>query len=348
MDDKLFGATLEQWLLAIAALLGGWLLKTLSWWFLKRMTHFAQKTDSEVDDIILHAVRIPVGWLCFFLGLWGALTILPLPSKPVDVDRFVFQFMKSATIFVGFWMFVRLVNGFGLAIERGARERSPGTAGFVPVARKTVIVIMWMIAVLMALQNLGYSVTSLLAGIGLGGMALALAAKDTLANMFGSLVIFIDRSFVVGDWVKVGGIEGIVEEVTLRVTRVRTFERTQITIPNSDLTTKPIENFTRMEKRRIKFSINVPYETPSEKVEEAVSRIRALLDANEYLGKELQQVYLSELGAASLSISVLCFTKTSDADEFMRIRHEVLLGVKREFETLGIQFALPLGTPPLK
>ena len=146
---------------------------------------------------------------------------------------------------------------------------------------------------LIALQNLGYSVASLLAGIGNGAAELALAAKDTLANLFGSMVIFVDKPFAIGDWVKVGAIEGTVEEVSLRVTRVRTFERSLITIPNQDLTTKPIENFSRMEKRRVKFEISLTYDTPIEKLEAGIVRIRELIAAEDGLHDTPQYVFFT-------------------------------------------------------
>lgn len=339
--DQFNGVTGEQWLLAFLALAGGWVLKKLSMLVIKKLIKLAERTEGDFDDILLTAVRRPVGWLCFLLGLWVALTILPLPSEPVDVDRFFFSFMKSATIFVGFWMVVRLISGFMRSAEAKAKINNPEVAGIIPLGRKTIVVVMWIVATLIALQNIGYSVTSLLAGIGLGGAAIALAAKDTLANFFGSIVIFVDKPFVVGDWVKVGAIEGTVEEVTLRVTRIRTFERSLITVPNSDLTTKPIENFSRMEKRRIKFEFGVSNETPVEQLEIAIERIRNQMKQDERLHSEPQHVYFSRFDDSSLKIFILCFTVSTDYTEFLQARHTLLLNIKRELETLKIHFAFP-------
>ena len=198
---------------------------------------------------------------------------------------------------------------------------------------------MWILAVLIALQNLGYSVASLLAGIGIGGAALAFAAKDTLANFFGSLVIFVDKPFTIGDWVKVGAIEGTVEEVSLRVTRVRTFERSLITIPNQDLTTKPIENFTRMEKRRIKFEIGLTYDTSTPKLELGIARIREFVAADSGIHKDGVIVNFTKFESSSLIIMVQCFTVSTDYAEYMQVRHRLLVNIKDEFEKLGIKFA---------
>lgn len=330
--------------MALAALFAGWLLKKAAIFVIKRLMKLAERSASDFDDILLLAIRKPIGWLCFLLGLWAALTVLPLPTEPVDLDRFAFAFMKSATIFIGFWLVVRLVSGFIKSAEDKARESNPQLAGVLPLGRKTVVVLMWILAVLIALQNLGYSVASLLAGIGIGGAALAFAAKDTLANFFGSLVIFVDKPFAIGDWVKVGTIEGTVEEVSLRVTRVRTFERSLITIPNQDLTTKPIENFSRMEKRRIKFEVGVTFDTPVEKLEAGIARIRELIAADEGIHDEPQYVYFTKIDSSSLTIFVQCFTITIDYDEYLQVRHRLLVRIKVEFEKLGISFAFPTQT----
>lgn len=335
------GITGEQWLLAALALAAGWALKKIAVLVIKKLIKFAERTEGDFDDILLTAVRRPIGWLCFLLGVWVALTILPLPNEPVDIDRFFFSFMKSTTIFVGFWMLVRIVSGFMRAAEAKANLTKTDGAGIIPLGRKMIVVVMWVVATLIALQNIGYSVTSLLAGIGLGGAAIALAAKDTLANFFGSIVIFVDKPFVVGEWVKVGGIEGTVEELTLRVTRIRTFERSLITVPNSDLTTKPIENFSRMEKRRIMFEIGISSVTPVETLESAIERIRTHIAKDERLHAEPQHVYLSRFDEASLKIFVLCFTMSTDYTEFLQARHTLLLNIKREFETLKIHFVFP-------
>ncbi|MCB1058927.1 MAG: mechanosensitive ion channel family protein [Calditrichaeota bacterium] len=339
--EQLRSITTEQWLMAAGAIAAGWILKKIVIAIIKRLMRLAQKTSSDLDDIMLDAVRRPIGWMCFLLGVWAALTILPLPTEPVDIDRFAFSFMKSASIFVGFWMVVRLISGFIRAAEERTRESNPQLAGILPLGRKTIVVTLWILAVLIALQNIGYSVASLLTGIGIGGAALAFAAKDTLANLFGSLVIFVDKPFAIGEWVKVGDIEGTVEDVSLRVTRVRTFERSLITVPNQDLTTKPIENFSRRERRRIKFEIGVTYDTSIDKIETGIEHVRKIIADAPGLETDEQYVYFTQFADFSLNILVQCYTLTTDYREFLTIRHDLLIAIKRDFESLGIEFAFP-------
>lgn len=342
--EQLQKITTEQWMMALGALAAGWVLKKITIMIIKRLTKLAEKSESDFDDILLHAVRKPIGWMCFLLGLWAALTILPLPTEPVDIDKFAFAFMKSATIFIGFWLVVRLVSGFIKSAEEKTRASNPQLAGVLPLGRKTIVIIMWILAALIALQNLGYSVASLIAGIGIGGAALAFAAKDTLANFFGSIVIFVDKPFAVGDWVKVGEISGAIEEVSLRVTRVRTIERSVITIPNQDLTTKAIENFTRIDRRRIRLDLCVTYNTPVEKIEEAVVAIREIIKSDEEIHKDPSLVFVSEFDSSSVNIFVQIYAIPSDYDGFMAVRHKFLMKVKNAFDKLGVEFAFPTRT----
>jgi len=198
--------------------------------------------------------------------------------------------------------------------------------------------------VVMILQNLGYSVTSLIAGVGLGGAALALASKDTVANLFGSLVIFIDRPFQIGDWVEIGPVEGTVEEVGLRVTLIRTFANSLITVPNAQLTTTAINNWSRMRKRRIKLTLGLTYDTTPDKMEAAVEAVREVLRQEERIDQSFFLVNFTDLGAHSVDIFVYCFTITTRWDEHLQIRQDVLLKFMRAIKDLGLQFAFPTQT----
>jgi len=193
----------------------------------------------------------------------------------------------------------------------------------------------------MIIQNAGGDVGSLLAGFGIGGVAVAMASKDTIANLFGSVVIFIDRPFQIGDWVDIGGQEGTVEEVGLRVTRIRTFANSLITVPNSQLTTTAINNWSRMQKRRIKLTIGLTYDSNADQMEKAVEAIRDVLRSDERIAQDFFLVNFTDFGPSSLDIFVYCFTNTVRWDEYMQVRQEVLLAFMRRIQALGLSFAFP-------
>ena len=310
---------------------------------------FTDRSKSELDDRLLQAFRRPAFFLVYISGFYLALEILNLPTDPVDAPRFITALFTSLLIVDAAWF---LSSATGI-LEIYMRRFTAGTETklddqLVPLVRRAVRVIICVIAFVMIIQNLGYSVSSLLAGLGLGGLAFALAAKDSLANMFGSVTIFTDRPFQVGDWIKVGDSEGVVEDVGFRSTRIRTFEKTLITVPNSTLTHTAIENMDARSLRRIKMTIGVTYDTTADQMEKAVESIRELLREHEDISQDYWLVYFTDFGAYSLNIFVYCFSKSKVWAEYLEIKQQVNLAIMRRLEALGLEFAFPSQTVYLK
>ncbi len=212
---------------------------------------------------------------------------------------------------------------------------------FIRKGLRTFIVVMMG---LMMAQTLGYPISGLLASLGIGGLAVALAAKDSLANIFGSLMIILDRPFQIGDWVQAGEIEGTVEEIGFRSTRIRTFAKTLITVPNSTLTNLSINNFSRMPKRRIKMSVGVTYATTPAQMRDAVAKIRNLLRTHPAIDQEFFLVNFTDFGASSLDILVYCFTRTTVWGEYLDARQDVCLQIMDILEEMGLEIAFPSRT----
>jgi MscS family membrane protein len=212
------------------------------------------------------------------------------------------------------------------------------------VVRKAAKVFLVITGSVMVVQNLGYSVASLLAGVGIGGAALAFASKDAVANVFGSIVIFVDRPFLIGDWIEVGDVEGTVESVGIRVTRVRTFANSVLTIPNAQFTILPINNWSRMRKRRIKLTVGLTYDATPDGVRAAVEAIRGIIRADDRLDQEFFLVNFHDFGESSLDIFCYLFTRTTDWTEHMQIRQEFMLAVMQAMADLDLQFAFPTRT----
>jgi len=213
-----------------------------------------------------------------------------------------------------------------------------------PFVRKSLRAFIIFIAVLMTIQNLGYSISGLLASLGIGGLAVALAAKDTLSNIFGSLMIILDRPFHIGDWIKAGDLEGTVEEVGFRSTKIRTFAKTLISVPNSTLTNMAIDNFSRMPRRRIKLTVGVTYEATPQQMRDAVAGIRALLRNHPAIDQEFFLVNFTDFGASSLDIMVYCFTTTTVWGEYLAAREELCLQIMELLEGMGLEIAFPTRT----
>ncbi len=243
------------------------------------------------------------------------------------------------------WALYRLVDVLSahLAMKAEATDTKLDDQ-LVPLVRKTLKGLTVVAGLLFILQNLNVNVGSLLAGLGIGGVAVALAAKDTVANFFGSIMIFIDRPFQIGDWVVIDGAEGIVEEVGFRSTRIRTFYNSIITVPNAKFTEAKIDNYGAREYRRCFVTLGVTYDTTPEQMQAFVEGIRAVIRANAFTRKDYYEIHMSGFGDSSLNVMVYFFFKVASWTEELRERHNVFLEIMRVAKDLGVSFAFPTQT----
>jgi len=342
---EFMGVTVAQMVYAFLAVLAGFIGRWLSTFLLAYAARLATKTRTSADDILVSALSKPLGWAAVLAGVYVALAVLPLPTEPVNVDYFLLALTRGLSVVLMVWFGMRLSDGvFDRWAEKAAATSSKLDDQVIPILRRTLKVFLILLGMAMFLQNMGYSVGSLLAGMGIGGAAIAFASKDTLANLFGAIVIFLDRPFEVGDWVEIGDQEGTVEEVGLRTTRIRTFANSLITMPNANLTTTAINNWSKMQKRRIKMTIGVTYDTPPDKVEQAIQAIRDLIAGYDDFRQDFYMVNFNGFGPSSQDIFVYCFTATTVWAEFMAAQERFLLDISRRFRDLGVDFAFPTQT----
>jgi len=214
----------------------------------------------------------------------------------------------------------------------------------VPMLSKTLKVFAVGFGLVFIADNLDIDMASLLAGMGLGGLAFALAAKDMVANIFGSITVLADRPFKIGDWIHVNGVDGTVEDIGLRTIKLRTFYNSLVTMPNSILTSSKIDNYGRRQYRRIKSMISVTYDTPPETMEAFCEGIRELIRRHPYTRKDYFHVYFNEFGAASLNVLLYCFVETPDWSTELREKHRLFVDIVRLAARLGVEFAFPTQT----
>ena len=305
--------------------------------------------ERTVRHAFVDALERPAGWGIYVLGVWAAVTAFSLPTilddggkVLFDIGRFVTTLLVASSVALGTWFGARLVDRLSdIWWARAQKTESTFDDQLVPVVRKTAKVFLMVVGTVMVVQNLGYSVTSLVAGLGIGGAALALASKDTVANVFGAIVIFVDRPFQVGDWVEIGDLEGTVEEVGLRVTMLRTFANSLLMVPNAQLTTTAINNWSRMRKRRIKMNIGVTYDATPEQIVAGRDAILRIIEQDDRFHHDFYLVRFTDLGDSSLNYFVYCFTTSTDWAEYLAVREEFLLAVMTEFAKIGLSFAFP-------
>lgn len=337
-----FEVTVGQLAAALVAVVLGFLLRRIARAVLDRLRRITDKTKTAWDDIVFDAIEKPLGFAFIVAGVGAALLLLDPPEAPVNIKRFVEAGLRAMAAVIVVWFALRLIDGVALQLQKiAAKTESKLDDQVLPILRTSAKVFAVLIGAMVIVQNLGYSIGSLLAGLGLGGAAIALASKDTVANLFGSLVIFIDRPFQIGDWVAIGSIEGTVEEVGLRTTRIRTFANSLITLPNHLLTTSSIENWSAMQKRRISVNVGVTYGTSPSQMNELVKRFRKVLENDDRILQDFFLVNFNNFGPSSLDVFVYCFTKTTNWAEYLQVRQEVFLEFMKVVDELGLSFAFP-------
>lgn len=342
------GITIQQIGYVLLAVMIGFSLSWVVNLVLSRIVKRAEK--GSVIQAVVAALDGPLRWSLVVAALWIAWVIITADNAEHVITASADDSAALLNYSLFFVSELPLVMWFALRLTTGLteiwHERADLTEGtfddqLVPVVRTLAKLAILIVGLLLIIQNLGGEVGSLLAGLGIGGAAIALASKDTIANLFGSIVIFVDRPFQVGDWVEIGAQEGTVEAVGLRVTRIRTFANSLITVPNSALTTTAINNWSRMRKRRIKLTIGVTYSSRVEQVQEGVKAIRELLQSDPRISQDFMLVNFTNFGASSLDIFVYAFTLTTRWDEYMQVREEILFEIMGRFQALGLSFAFP-------
>jgi len=313
---------------------------------LGRLLRVARRTRMTYDDAIIEAVQPSISGLFLVIGVYVGVQFLQLPSEPYDVEAFVENSLVVAAALLVIFAFHRLSKVAGDALDAFATRTDPALRGqFRVVFRQLLSITTWIIGLLVIVQNLGYSVTSVLTGLGIGGLAIALGAQETLSNFFGSLMLLTDRPFKVGDWIQVGDtIDGDVEQIGFRSTKVRAWDKALISIPNKDLAARVIKNWSRMPKRRVKQVIGVTYDTPPGKMRELIRRIEEILRSDPAVDQNFIMVKFTDFSAYSLDILVYYFTRDTGWSAHLGAREAVNLKIMECVEELGLSFAFPTQT----
>ncbi len=332
-----------QWLgIFLLVLVGMVLDRIVSFMLAGTARAWSRRNEAMLEEVLTTKLWRPVGLLAAAL-LWRVgLGWLDLPQGTLVVLYVAVQFAATGA---AVWVAYNLVDVFAAFVaHRAIKTETKLDDLLVPLVRRSLKIFVVAFGLVFIADNLRINITSLLAGIGLGGLAVALAAKDTIENLFGSMTVILDRPFHVGDWVVIGDIEGTVETVGFRSTRIRTFYNSLISVPNSKLINASIDNYGARQYRRIKTFLSLTYDTPPQKVEAFCEAVRELLRRHPYTRKDYFQVYLNQFSAHSLDVLLYCFHETPDWNTELRERHRLFLDILRVAEQLNVQFAFPTQT----
>jgi len=299
-------------------------------------------TETDLDDKLVTAARGPI------ILLWSVLvsrTALGWLALPAGVRLFIVEFQQALAIVAVFWLILRAITVLQNNLGREAwTAQHPAMRSLIPLGGRIARVFVFIAAVLVTISQFGYPIATILAGLGIGGIAIALGAQKSLEHFFGSVSIGVDQPFRVGDWVIINGVEGEIEAIGLRSTRLRTLDRTIVSMPNGQLADTRSENFAPRERIRWRTMIGLQYDTPRGTLKQVRDEIEALLRAHPLMFKDRVVVRLSGFGASSLDIELFCWINTSDPDAYRGIREQLMFGIMEIVERNGASFAFPTQT----
>lgn len=336
------GNSVLAWAVAIGAIIVGLLLlRIIKSILLKSLGELAKKSKNWADDVLVDGIAATGVFAYLAVVLFTIVIALNLPAR---IDQIV---RLSATIALlvqaGVWVQELFRSMMENWLKDKENKRNSTIAAGVTFAGKLVT---WSIVILMVLSNMGVKITAVIAGLGIGGIAVALAVQGILADLFASLSMYFDRPFDIGDFIIIDSYLGVVEKIGLRTTRIKSLSGEQIIFANGDIVKSRIRNYARMEERRIVFAFGIEYNLPADKVERAAAIAKEVIEGTP--GTRLDRVHFKEYGNFSLNFEAVYYVLVPDYNVYMDKQHSINMQLYRRFEQEGIPFAFPTQTIHLK
>ena len=342
LNETMFlGNPLLEWGQALLFFLGGIAVARLAYMLFKRVfKNLAAKTKTKWDDVLVDQIEEPVALGIVILGFWLGYDHLHFGTNVDEFMEHVFQILIAID---ATWLVARLLDSIVSNVILHLDERTDGNtvAQFAPILQKSLRALVWILGIISGLTNAGYDVGALLAGVGIGGLAMAMAAKDFVANIFGGITVFIDKPFTVGERIKVNGIDGTVEEIGIRSTRIKTLENRLVTIPNHQFTDQVVENVTAEPSRKMKVVLGLTYDTTPDQIQQALDILTDIVGGAGRTEDEFT-VWFSGFGDFSLNVSAIYFIRKGE--HWAHVPNEIHMQILRRFNEAGLQFAFPTQT----
>ncbi|MEW6622795.1 MAG: mechanosensitive ion channel family protein [Bacillota bacterium] len=340
LNKDLFNKVIVDGAVIVGILFAFWILRKLfARYIFKILLGFSKKTKTDMDTKLLLSFEKPLQIFFVILGIYLSFRYLPLTEYQ---EALAVHFFRTSIIILtawGFYNFTGTCSGLFNKIQEKLDIQMDKI--LIPFLSKILRFLILFIAGVLIADEWGFEISTFIAGLGLGGLAFALAAKDTASNMFGGVVIILDKPFSIGDWIETPTVEGTVEDISFRSTKVRTFAHALVTVPNSTLANQPITNWTRMGKRRITFNLGVTYSTPRDKLEKVVNDIRDMLETHPEIHKQTIFVHFDKFNDSSLDIFLYFFTITTSWSEYLKVKEDVNYRIMNILEQEGVSVAFP-------
>ena len=340
LENELWGNSIENWGISILIILGAIIIvKLLSLLGKKVIKPFVTGTDNHLDDVIFYSLEAPVKFAIILLGIWIAIHRLVYPDSFVKVVDNAYSILIVLDIT---WFFGRLFSSL-LQVYWG--KQSNGQANkMMPIIKRTILVIVWLIGIVMALSNVGVNISALLGTLGIGGIAFALAAQDTVKNVFGAFTILTDKPFSIGDTIRVDSYEGTVVDVGVRSTKIMNYDKRIITFPNYKITDTSIVNISSEPMRRVVLNLGLTYDTTSEKMKEALELLKSIPKRVENVSSNPSDIVavFTEYSDSALVIMYIYFIEKQG--DILGVTSNMNMEILAAFNKAGLNLAFPTRT----
>lgn len=341
LAQDFYGNSIQSWAISLGIFVGAIIVAKILYWFIgKYVKRITERTKTNLDDLLIDKLEEPVVYGIAIIGFyWGFHRL----SFGEDVDHFfdhVFTIIFTLNIT---WLLVRVVDSLieEYIVPVVSKTESDLDDQLLPLLRKLLKAILWAMGIIIGLNNAGFDVMALIAGLGIGGLALALAAQDTVKNIFGGVMILLDKPFKISDRIKMDGFDGIVEEVGIRSTRIRTLEGRLVTIPNMHFSENAVENVSMEPTRKVVLNLGLTYDTTPEGMQKAMDILKQIILDQTGVQDECL-VSFNTWGDSSMGILFIYYI--TDMDNLLQVQTDVNMAILKQFNESGLEFAFPSRT----
>lgn len=339
LSKEFWNNTIQEYLLALGfILLGILIIKIIKKSLLQRIKKLTERTDNSLDDFLFEIIeRYVLPAIYISIVFWGiqTLTLSELLAKSLSIAHKVVITYFSIKIVAN--LIIMLLRSYIKKQENG-EEKVKQIGGIILL----INILIWAIGILFFFDNIGWDVTAIVTGLGIGGIAVALAAQNILGDLFNYFVIFFDRPIEIGDFVVIDDKNGIVEKIGIKTTRIKTLSGEELVVANSDLTSSRIHNYKKMQRRRILFSVGVTYETPLKELKQIPKMLQEIVENQSPI--TFDRAHFKAFGNSSLDFEVVYFIEVADYNKYMDIQERINFGIFEKFTAAGISIAFPTRT----
>lgn len=358
LDKIYYGNTVLDWAIALGIILGGVIVAKILYWFSSTViSQVTKKTKTKLDDLLIDKLEEPVVYAVVIGAYFWAVNYLSFPNGDITnelgvvidheikgMEKFLFGLGRFALVIDLTWMVARTLDALieEYIVPLTEKSESEFDDQILPIMRKGVRAVIWVMGIIIGLDNLGIDITAMIAGLGIGGLALALAAQDMVKNVFGGIMIFLDKPFKIGERIQVSSFDGTVEEVGLRSTRVRTLEGRLVTIPNSAFSDNSVINVTSEPSRKVVLNLGMTYDTTPERMQYSMDIIKEIADKHASKIEAGPSIGFNAFG--DFALGIIFVYKINKESDILQTQTDINMDILNRFNAEGLEFAFPTQT----